>query len=196
MKTVYYARVSTLEQNIARQLPDTDDKVYWDKCSGMIPFMDREAASELITDAKDGHVGQVNVKSIDRLGRNAIDVLKTIKWFTEHGINVKSEKEGLNTLLENGKQNPVAKLLVSVLSTLAEIDYNNRREAQREGIAIAKAQGKYKGRKKGTGLSEAQLLDKHDDIVTLLDRDLSIREIATLAGKSKTTVMKVKKTWR
>jgi DNA invertase Pin-like site-specific DNA recombinase len=56
-------------------------------------------------------------------------------------VNIRSKKEGLSTLLEGGKQNPVAKLLVSILSTLAKIDYNNRREAQREGIARAKAGG-------------------------------------------------------
>jgi hypothetical protein len=65
-------------------------------------------------------------------------------------VNVKFQKEGLNTLLANGDQNPVAKLLVSVLSTLAKIDYNNRREAQREGIARAN----------GTSLSDVQLANK------------------------------------
>jgi DNA invertase Pin-like site-specific DNA recombinase len=83
---------------------------------------------------------------------------------------VKYQKEGLNTLLDSGDPNPVAKLLVLVLSTLAKINYNNRRHSQREGIARAKAEGKYNGRAGGTGLSDVQLVDKHSDIVAELQK--------------------------
>ncbi len=87
----------------------------------------------------------------------------------------------------------MAKLLVSVLSTLAEIDYNNRREAQREGIERAKAEGKYKGRANGTSLSDIQLVEKHSDIVRELNSGDSIRRTARLTKKSKSTVQHVKK---
>lgn len=76
---------------------------------------------------------------------------------------------------------------------LAEIDYNNRREAQREGIARAKAEGKYNGRANGSGLSPAQLVEKHDDIRRELNSGHSIRRTAKLTGKSKSTVQRVKK---
>jgi len=189
-----YVRVSTFEQNISRQLKDKEGEVYWDKVSGMIAFEDRESASRLLADARKGKIEEVEVHSIDRLGRDAINVLQTIKTFTELGVNVKSKKEGLNTLLDNGDQNPVAKLLVSVLSTLAEIDYNNRREAQREGIEKAKMEGKYKGRANGTRLSDLDLVEKHSDIVEELNRGESIRRTAKLTEKSKSTVQRVKKT--
>jgi DNA invertase Pin-like site-specific DNA recombinase len=188
-----YVRVSTFEQNISRQLEGKDGRVYWDKISGMVPFADRPNAARLLADAKAGNIDQVEVHSIDRLGRDAIDVLGTIKVFTELGVNIISKKEGLHTLLENGKQNPVAKLLVSVLSTLAEIDYKNRREAQAEGIARAKAEGKYKGRANGTTLTGRQLMEKHTDIVRELNKGDSIRRTARLTGKSKSTVQRVKK---
>ncbi|MGK7371413.1 MAG: recombinase family protein [Candidatus Halalkalibacterium sp. M3_1C_030] len=188
-----YVRVSTFEQNISRQLKDKEGEVYWDKVSGMVAFEDREDAGRLLADARKGKIDEVEVHSIDRLGRDAINVLQTIKTFTELGVNVKSKKEGLNTLLDSGEQNPVAKLLVSVLSTLAEIDYNNRREAQREGIERAKAEGKYKGRANGTGLSDLDLVEKHSDIVRELNRGESIRRTAKLTEKSKSTVQRVKK---
>lgn len=188
-----YVRVSTFEQNISRQLKDKEGEIYWDKISGMVAFEERESASRLLKDAETGKINEVEVHSIDRLGRDAINVLQTIKKFTELGVNVKSKKEGLNTLLENGEQNPVAKLLVSVLSTLAEIDYNNRREAQREGIERAKVEGKYKGRGNGTGLSDIDMIDKHSDIVEELNRGESIRRTARLTEKSKSTVQRVKK---
>ena len=190
-----YVRVSTYEQNISRQLQDKEGEVYWDKVSGMTAFEDRESGAQLLEDAKEGKIEEVEVHSIDRLGRDAINVLQTIKEFTELGVNVKSKKEGLNTLLEDGSQNPVAKLLVSVLSTLAEIDYKNRKEAQREGIERAKAEGRYMGRKKGSGLSDAELVDKHSDIVDELMRGESIRRTARLTEKSKSTVQRVKKSW-
>jgi DNA invertase Pin-like site-specific DNA recombinase len=187
-----YVRVSTFEQNISRQLEGKDGRVYWDKISGMVPFEDRPNAARLLADAKAEKIDEVDVHSIDRLGRDAINVLQTIKTFTELGVNVSSKKEGLNTLLDGGRQNPVAKLLVSVLSTLAEIDYRNRREAQAEGIARAKAEGKYKGRANGSSLSSAGLVAKHADIVKELN-DHSIRRTARLTGKAKSTVQRVKK---
>jgi DNA invertase Pin-like site-specific DNA recombinase len=188
-----YVRVSTFEQNVARQLEGKEGKLYWDKISGMVAFEDRPDGARLLADAEAGKIEEVEVHSIDRLGRDAINVLQTIKRFTELGVNVKSQKEGLNTLLDNGDQNPVAKLLVSVLSTLAEIDYNNRKEAQREGIARAKAEGKYQGRAHGTSLSNAQLVEKHSDIMRELNHGETIRRTAKLTGKSKSTVQRVKK---
>lgn len=189
-----YVRVSTYEQNISRQLKDKEGEVYWDKVSGMTPFEERKNGTQLLKDAKQGKIDEVEVHSIDRLGRDAINVLQTIKKFTELGVNVKSKKEGLNTLLDDGSQNPVAKLLVSVLSTLAEIDYKNRREAQREGIERAKAEGRYLGRPKGTGLTDEELLEKHSDIVDELNQGESIRRTAKLTEKSTGTVQKVKNT--
>jgi DNA invertase Pin-like site-specific DNA recombinase len=112
-----YVRVSTHEQNVSRQLEGKEGKVYRDKISGMVPFKGRPNAGCLLTDARNGTINEVEVHSIDRHGRDAINVLQTMKTFTELGVNIISKKEGLNTLLPNGKQNPVAKLLVSVLST-------------------------------------------------------------------------------
>ena len=73
-----YVRVSTYEQNISRQLQDKDGEVYWDKVSGMTAFEDRESGAQLLEDAKDGKIDEVEVHSIDRLGRDAINVLQTI----------------------------------------------------------------------------------------------------------------------
>ncbi len=188
-----YVRVSTFQQNISRQLEGKEGEVYWDKISGTVAFEDRPDAARLLADAQAGNIEEVEVHSIDRLGRNAINVLQTIKRFTELGVNVKSKKEGLNTLLEDGSRNPVAKLLVSVLSTLAEIDYNNRREAQREGIARAKAEGKYNGRTNGSSLSDSQLVEKHSDIVNELNKGETIRRTAKLTERSTNTVQRAKK---
>jgi DNA invertase Pin-like site-specific DNA recombinase len=82
-----YVRVSTHKQNISRQLEGKDGDVYWDKISGMTAFQDRPAASRLLKDAQNGTINEVEVHSIDRLGRDAINVLQTMKVFTELRVN-------------------------------------------------------------------------------------------------------------
>ena len=111
---VKYIRVSTIEQNTDRQ-DDFNGKTYTDECSGSIAFKDRKEASKLLANDE---VNEVLVHSIDRLGRNTIDIMQTIQDFTSRGINVISEKEGLSTLID-GKVNPVAKMMIGILGTLA-----------------------------------------------------------------------------
>ena len=77
-----YIRVSTLEQNTARQ--ETNGLTYTDKCSGSIPFAERKEAKKLL---KNEAITEVHVHSIDRLGRNTLDIMQTIQNFTDKGIN-------------------------------------------------------------------------------------------------------------
>ena len=114
---VKYIRVSTIEQNTDRQ-DDFNGKTYTDECSGSIAFKDRKEASKLLANDE---VSEVLVHSIDRLGRNTIDIMNTIQDFTSRGINVISEKEGLQTIID-GKENPVAKMMIGILGTLAEFE--------------------------------------------------------------------------
>ena len=80
--------------------------------------------------------------SIDRLGRNTLDILKTIQYFTGKGVNIISRKEGLQTFID-GKENPVAKMIVSIMASLSEFELDRIKERQREGIAKAKERGSY-----------------------------------------------------
>ena len=81
---VKYNRVSTIEQNLDRQ-DNFKGLTYADKCSGSVAFEDRTEASKLLANEE---VTEVLVTSIDRLGRNTIDIMQTIQGFTERGINV------------------------------------------------------------------------------------------------------------
>ena len=130
---VKYIRVSTIEQNTDRQ-DDFNGKTYTDECSGSIAFKDRKEASKLLANDE---VSEVLVHSIDRLGRNTIDIMNTIQDFTNRGINVISEKEGLQTII-NGKENPVAKMMIGILGTLAEFELSRAKKRQAEGIAKPK----------------------------------------------------------
>ncbi len=202
MKAFYfYSRISTSTQKANRQIENFKShegfnpiKVYIDKIQGNIPFMQRPEASKLfdVVTSTDEQVTLV-VDSIDRLGRNLLDILKTIELFTANGISLKSIKEGFTTLLDNGKENPTAKLVISVMGSIAEMERNRIKERTSEGIAIAKAKGKYHGRKLGSTQTTRKMLQRHSDVVKKLEKGLTIREISKITGKSTTTIIKVKK---
>ena len=196
----FYSRVSTVGQNAARQ-KETFKKIegynpknlFLDKIQGNTPFRERPEAQKLFDLASDTKGAIIIVDSIDRLGRNLIDILNTIELFTLSGINLRSLKEGFDTLLANGKENPSAKLVISVMGSIAEMERNRIKERQAEGIAIARADGKFKGRKVGSVQTNNRLLERHPIVVQKLKKGLSVREIASITGKSTTTIMKVKK---
>ena len=193
-KDYKYIRVSTPEQNTSRQEDGLIPIV--DICSGSIPFEDREAGQELMKRTQLGYVKSISVHSIDRLGRNTLDILTTIKWFTRQQVNIISQKEGLQTLLEDGTENPTAKLMVGILGTLAEFELSRIKERQAEGIKKAKERGVYKtnggNRKKET---KTKFLSKRKNALCLkeLQRGHSVRRAALLSGVSLMTAHKVKK---
>lgn len=186
-----YIRVSTTEQNTDRQNQSFNGLTYIDKVSGSIAFKERPQAKKLLSNED---ITEVYVHSIDRLGRNTLDIMQTIQNFTSKGINVVSEKEGLQTIV-NGKENPIAKMMIGILGTLAEFELNRLKERQAEGIANAKKKGVYIGRKVGTTESIEQFLSKKSTqaIMRYLKANESIRRTAKLSGTSVGTVQKVKK---
>lgn len=195
MKKVKYIRVSTTDQNTARQ----GSSEYVDRCSGSIPLSQREAGSRLLEEVNKGLIDTIQVHSIDRLGRSTIDILQTIEYLTSKGVNVISEKEGLQTLI-NGKTNPTAKLVLGVMATLAEFERANIRERQREGIREAQKRGEWGERKRKaedveTFLNKPQI----SQVVKKLKNGGSLSDCQTVRVKgqpvlvSRPTVIKVKK---
>ena len=202
MHYYYYSRISTAGQNGSRQIANfkkhghvSKSNVFVDKIQGNIPFFERDEAVKLF-DKVTSNVDKertIIIDSIDRLGRNLIDILNTIKIFTANKINLKSLKEGFETLLDGGKENPMAKVVISVMGSIAEMERDRIKERQSEGIIIAKANGKFKGRKVGSVQSKEKLLARHPIIVQKLKKGLSVRDVSALTSSSTTTVMKVKK---
>lgn len=202
MNYFYYSRISSSGQNSGRQIENfkmhgnlTADNVFIDKVQGNVPFFERTEAVKLfdvITSIKDEPTTIV-IDSIDRLGRNLLDILKTIQVFTSNKINIKSLKESFETLLEDGRENPVAKIIVSLMGSISEMERARIKERTTEGIAIAKANGKFKGRKVGSVQTKERLLKRYDVIVKKLKKEMSVRDVAELTRKSTATIMKVKK---
>ena len=193
-KDYKYIRVSTPEQNTSRQEDGLIPIV--DTLSGSVPFDEREGGQKLMKRTQLGYVKSISVQSIDRLGRNTLDILTTIKWFTRQQVNIISQKEGLQTLLEDGTENPTAKLMIGILGTLAEFELSRIKERQAEGIKKAKERGVYKtnggNRKKET---KTKFLSKSKNALCLkeLQRGNSVRRAALLSGVSLMTAHKVKK---
>ena len=170
---VKYIRVSSIGQNTDRQ-DDFNGKTYTDECSGSIAFKDRTRAKELLAN-KD--ITEVLVHSIDRLGRNTIDIMQTIQGFTKRGINVISEKEGLQTIVD-GKENPVAKMMIGILGTLAEFELTRIKERQAEGIAKAKARGVYAKRGESINREKIRELQEEGLTITAIARALDISRMS------------------
>jgi DNA invertase Pin-like site-specific DNA recombinase len=137
-----YVRVSTLDQNEKRQLDgQVLDRVFTDKASGR--DTSRPELSELLRFARNGDT--VVVHSMDRLARNLDDLRALVQGLTRKGVRVEFVKE---SLVSTGEDSPMANLMLSVMGAFAEFERSLIRERQREGIALAKQRGAYKGRKK------------------------------------------------
>jgi DNA invertase Pin-like site-specific DNA recombinase len=136
-----YTRVSTADQNNARQLDGLIlDKTFSDKASGKDTQRPQlQAALEYVREGD-----TLAVHSMDRLARNLDDLRRIVQKLTARGIKVQFVKENLTF---TGEDSPMANLLLSLLGAVAQFEQELIRERQREGIAIAKAKGDvYKGR--------------------------------------------------
>ncbi len=140
-QAVGYVRVSTVDQNTSRQLEGiTLDKVFTDKASGKDTNRPQLAAA--IEYVQEGDT--LIVHSMDRLARNLEDLRRTIRGLTDKGARVQFVK---GSLTFTGEESTTSTLLLSMLDAVAEFERALLLERQREGIAIAKAKGAYKGRK-------------------------------------------------
>ena len=136
-----YIRCSTVEQNEARQFKMMEEqkveKIFVDKASGK--DINRQGFKDMMAYVRDGDT--VIVESISRIARNTRDLLLIISTLTEKGVEFVSLKESIDTTTPHGR------FMLTVFGALAELERENILERQREGIEIAKAEGKYKGRK-------------------------------------------------
>ena len=194
MRKARYIRVSTGNQKTARQeaRQSKDEILFTDIVSGSIPFEDREKGKDLMKAIQSGEIDYVSVSSIDRLGRNLYNILTTLEFFKENGIILKVNNLGIESLV-NGKENSAFKLIISVMANIAEMERESILERQREGIALAKLKGIYKGRVLGSKESEEDFLAKYKEVVKSLKKGNSVRDTAKICKVSTGTVQKVKR---
>ncbi len=146
-----YVRVSSFDQNPERQLEHVQvNKVFTDKASGK--DTKRPELDALLSFVRDGDT--VVVHSMDRLARNLDDLRRLVQKLTKRGVRIEFVKENLTFI---GEDSPMANLMLSMMGAFAEFERALIHERQREGIALAKQRGAYRGRKKS--LSPAQVAE-------------------------------------
>lgn len=174
---VGYARVSTVEQNLDRQLvafeENNVEKVFQDKASGK--NTDRPQLQAMLDFVREGDT--VIVTELARLGRDTKDLLTIIDQLQAKGVEFRSLKDNIDT------NTPTGRLMLTMLSAIGQFERECILERQREGIAIAKEQGKYKGR-------QAKELPQFEELYgKYLAREIpSKTELAKLLGISRVTL--------
>ena len=194
---VLYCRVSTIEQKTDRQRVDENnyDLVIEDRCSGKIPFFEREGGKEILKLTDNKIIKILSVWEIDRLGRDLRDIINTIHFFNENGVCIHFVSQNLFSLNKDGSENPISKLIISILGIVGEMERTQIKERQLEGIRIGKLKGVYKGRKKGTKESVIEFLNKpkNKTVLGYLKKGYRCVEISRILGIHINTITKIRK---
>ena len=202
-KAVIYARVSSTgdRQDTERQVEDLKRyatatgldvvEVYTEKASGAKD--DREVLAECIEALRAGKADTLLLSELSRLGRSVRKILDVTDDMTKAGINIHILDLNIDTMLPDGTENPVAKMLLTVLGLGAEIERKNIVSRLNSGRQLAIEKGVRLGRPVGSGMTDEKLLDKYPTVVKRLKKGLSVRDTAAACGVSIFTVQKVKK---
>ena len=202
-KAVIYARVSSAgdRQSTDRQVADLRAFAqregievvgeYEEHGSGARE--DRPELMRCVEFLKRGGCSILLVSEISRLGRTVKGVVNTIDELTKVGVNVYFLDINLWTLLPDGTENPMAKIILTVLALGAELERKSIVGRLNSGRERAKAKGVRMGRPCGSKMSDRNLLKKYPDVAKKLQKGLAMRDVAKLCGVSMATVQKVKK---
>ena len=197
MKVLYVRVSSVFGQNTDRQKINEKefDLVVEDKCSGSIPFFNREGGKKILTLIEKGMVDSISCHSIDRCGRDLLDILSVIRFMNEKLIPMIFIQQGLITIDDEGKENAISKMMISILGTIAELNRKQIKEAQMEGIALAKLRNVYKGRRKGAKSDIQKWIQKPKIAKTIeyLKKGYKAKEISRIVGIHVNTITKIKK---
>ena len=201
MKVAKYIKLEISDPNSSRQtIKHTPEGVRYlevvDKCSSRRAFQDREFGKNIIRLGSSGEIDTLLVNSITYLGKNGLDILKTIKILTDLNVNVKAEKENLETINTDGSKNNTLLTLVNMMVSIYQHEEKVKLEKQKQGIYSAKSKGVYKkngGNKPKLNYSDFINKEKNKNCLLELKKGESIRKSAELSGVSLGTAVKVKK---
>ena len=210
---IIYARVSSsgsleYRQNTDRQVKDLTEyatykgydleKTYTEHISGAKKNTDRPALQEAIEHCKtlvkenDTNVILL-VSELSRVGRNAFEVLETIKTLVDFGINLYLQKEQMTLLDDQGKPSLFAPIMLATLSTCAQLERENIQFRLNSGRRVYIENGGKLGRPKGSVKTNEQKMNEYKEVITLLRKNYTMRDVAKLSGKSMSSVQRVKK---
>ena len=210
---VIYARVSSsgsleYRQNTERQVKDLTEyasykeydlvKVFNEHISGAKRNNERPVLVEAIEKCKElTEIGENKVillcSELSRLGRNAFEVLDTIKTLVDSGINLYLQKEQMTLLDDQGKPSLFAPIMLATLSTCAQLERENITFRLNSGRKRYIENGGRLGRPRGSVKTTEKKLEEYKEVITLLKKNYTMRDVAKLSGKSISSVQRVKK---
>ena len=198
---VIYARVSSIgdRQSTERQVKDLSEyakykgievcKVFEEHISGAKKNDERPVLCEAMEYCKANRIGILLVSELSRLGRNAFEVLASVKELIDCGINLYIQKEQFTLLDDEGHPSLFAPIMIATLSTCAQLERDNISfRLQKRYIE----NGGKLGRKVGSVKTEEQIRTEYREVISLLRKGYSIRDVAKLSGKGVSTVQRVK----
>lgn len=206
MKTaVIYARVSSVtdRQNTNRQISDLRRyadfsemeviNVFEEKISGAKRNEERPILTECLEFCMCMKVDMILVSELSRLGRNAFEVLDTVKKLIDAKINLYIQKEQFLLLDTKGKPSTFAAIMIATLSTCAELERENIKFRLNSGRQQYIEQGGKLGRKEGSTKSIEVKKEEYKNVLTHLKKGQSVRNVAKLTDVSVSTVQRIKK---
>jgi DNA invertase Pin-like site-specific DNA recombinase len=205
MKAVIYARVSSVgdRQNTERQISDLKQyalyqnleitRIFEEKISGAKKNVERPILLQAIDCCKQNGASILLVNELSRLGRNAFEVLATVKDLIDSGINLYLQKEQLTLLDEEGKPTLFAPIMIATLSTCAQLERENIKFRLNSGRKLYIEHGGKLGHKIGSIKTIEQKKEQYKDVISYLKRGYSVRTIAKLTNKGSSTVQRIKK---
>ena len=203
MKVVIYARVSTNSQDYKRQTEELLEfsqiqnyevvKIFEEKISGGKANEERPQLMKMVDFIKSNKIDKVLCWELSRLGRNTIEVLKTIQLLNENRISLYIKNHNIETLNDKCEVNPMSQFLIQILTSVSEMEKTQIRQRIKSGYDSFRKNGGKVGRKHGFKKDDETLLTEHKDVVKLLRQGMSVRKTMKLTDKSSGTVQKIKK---
>ena len=203
IKVCIYARVSTSQQDFTHQLTSLRAyakehhyqvvKEYTEKISGAKKVAEREALKELLEDVEQNQVKKILVFECSRLSRRALDFLSIIEKLNEKGVSVFILQNGLETLLPDGKVNPIASLVLGIMSQFNSMERDLIRARMKNGYDNLRAQPPgEKGVGRKVGYRKTNYQEEYAKEISLLKKNVSLRDCQSLTGTSINTLRKLK----
>ena len=205
-KVVILARVSTDKQEYERQINELTEfcrkmnwqveKVFANKISGAVKNEEREEIVELIEYVKSNDICRMVCLEISRVGRNTLEALKIIQTLNENGVSLYVKNYNLETLDSNGKVNPVASLICTILLEVASMERLTIKERMASGrkqyIERCRRDGVKMGRPSTYRKSDDEYRKQYQRELSLIRKGLSLANISAITGTSINTIRKIK----
>ena len=198
---VKYQRTSTMEQHGERFGMDVDgyDLILFDRgISGTKPFRERTNGIKIITMVEDGRLKELVVPELRDIGRNTYDTISVLDYMEKHNVIVTIQSLGNLQSIIDGKKNPLWTLISSIMSSLYQMELENLKLRTHMGRQSYLMRGGKLGRKMGSNENVTTFMNKPktQEIVSLLNRGKSVRDVCGRLGVSPNLVTKVRRILR